>query len=609
MLCVNRLLFLCLTIYSGSVYGISAPWGYNFQIDELKRIPLRGLKLGAINFLHTTDTHGWLGSHPVQDDYSADWGHFVSFVDQFKQHRLGDDQDLLVIDTGDKLDGNGLSDATVPNGVATTPIFNELDYDLLTLGNHELYSEDRAVLEYYSTAQSEKFRKKYVSSNVNFVNDLGEEVTFGNKYVYFETPKNKYRTLAMSFIFNYQTTNKRAKVTKSTLELEKPWFQEMLKQYNETNLDLLIIFGHLPASDPDQELNQLHESLRNHFGYNLTIQYFGGHSHIRDFVSLDDRSTCIQSGRFSETAGFLSIDNVTNENPKFFRRYIDFNKRSFSYHANVPVSELQTLKGENVSKSLNKLTLELGLNEQYGYVKENYYMMTRPMDSPNNIYNLIINKILPRLQSNTTGKLVANEETNGNHKLNYRYVMLNTGAIRFDLFHGPYTRGTEFSVLPFPNTWKYISLPLWISKNIETYLNREPVIAALSPPGLSRLLKMQSERPSKCPFIKLPLLSEGYTTMDDFGCDGDDTLHNSQRIYPIPNVIQYNNIPNRVKDDNIKLEFIFFGFLQDDVLAAIDKIQVDLGQGRQTRNYTSADSLDYNAKPLQLLLREYIMST
>lgn len=37
-------------------------------------LELRPIKLGKINFLHTTDTHGWLGSHLLQRDFNADWG-------------------------------------------------------------------------------------------------------------------------------------------------------------------------------------------------------------------------------------------------------------------------------------------------------------------------------------------------------------------------------------------------------------------------------------------------------------------------------------------------------------------------------------------------------
>lgn len=35
---------------------------------------------------------------------------------------------------GDLHDGNGLSDAALPNGVLSNPIFDEIQYDVLTIG-------------------------------------------------------------------------------------------------------------------------------------------------------------------------------------------------------------------------------------------------------------------------------------------------------------------------------------------------------------------------------------------------------------------------------------------------------------------------------------------
>ncbi len=42
--------------------------------------------------------------------------------------------DLLLVDTGDLHDGTGLSDATKQDGQLSMPIFDEVDYDLLTIG-------------------------------------------------------------------------------------------------------------------------------------------------------------------------------------------------------------------------------------------------------------------------------------------------------------------------------------------------------------------------------------------------------------------------------------------------------------------------------------------
>lgn len=81
-----------------------------------------------------TDTHGWLEGHIKEQNYGADWGDFVTFSRRMKQTAGNIGVDLLLIDTGDLHDGNGLSDATTVDGTESMPIFEEIDYDLLTIG-------------------------------------------------------------------------------------------------------------------------------------------------------------------------------------------------------------------------------------------------------------------------------------------------------------------------------------------------------------------------------------------------------------------------------------------------------------------------------------------
>ena len=50
--------------------------------------PRAPLAWGQLNFLHTTDTHGWLEGHIKEQNYGADWGDFVSFARHMK-HKAG----------------------------------------------------------------------------------------------------------------------------------------------------------------------------------------------------------------------------------------------------------------------------------------------------------------------------------------------------------------------------------------------------------------------------------------------------------------------------------------------------------------------------------------
>ncbi|GFP59425.1 secreted protein ARB_01864 [Trichoderma asperellum] len=104
--------------------------------------PKAPLEWGQLNFLHTTDSHGWLEGHLKEQHYGADWSDFATFSRRMKQSARDMDVDLLLADTGDLHDDNGLSDATKVDDIKSMSIFNEIEYDLLTIGIRELYMSE-----------------------------------------------------------------------------------------------------------------------------------------------------------------------------------------------------------------------------------------------------------------------------------------------------------------------------------------------------------------------------------------------------------------------------------------------------------------------------------
>lgn len=104
--------------------------------------------------------------------------------------------DLLLIDTGDLHDGAGLSDATINlpggvNGEYSNPIFEMVDIDLLSIGNHELYLSEIA---YETFSQFSKvYGDKYLTSNVQIYNpNTSNYENIGHKYRYFTTEQGMY---------------------------------------------------------------------------------------------------------------------------------------------------------------------------------------------------------------------------------------------------------------------------------------------------------------------------------------------------------------------------------------------------------------------------------
>lgn len=522
--------------------------------------PHRNLTWNDINFVHTTDTHGWYSGHINQPLYHANWGDFISFTTHLRRIAHSQNQDLLLIDSGDRHDGNGLSDITSPNGLKSTPIFIKQDYDLLTIGNHELYLWENSKQEYDTVVNH--FQDKYVCSNVDIRLDNGLFVPLGLKYKYFTTPIRGIRVLAFGFLFDFKRFNSGTRVTPMAETIHEPWFQEALKH----EVDLIIIVGHTPISHNWGEFYQVHQYLRQFFPDTI-IQYFGGHSHIRDFTEFDSLSTGLQSGRYCETVGWTSVnlDKADLNLPvrqRFSRSYIDFNTDSFKHHTNLD-KEFDTAKGKLVSKLIRETRKELKLDTLIGYVKTNYYVDYVPIDHPKSIFNLLALKILKTLPKS---------------KHEERITIINTGSIRYDLYKGPYTIDSKFIVSPFENIWVNITVPKSVATKVAAKLNDADYISAsrLKPPHQYDLqVQDLSTSPHQAHFEMQEKLPKGYVTHDDFGADGDDTLHRAVVNFPVPNVIQSVEINDEV-DSPVNL--VFYSFITPNIIWALKELNFSTEQ-------------------------------
>lgn len=562
----------------------------------------RPLVFSDINFLHTTDTHGWYSGHINQKTYDADWGDFVLFASHMKEKAAEQGQDLLLVDSGDRHDGNGLSDITVPNGEKSLPIFMQQHYDIITLGNHELYLAENSAQEVDLLIPH--YKEKYICSNVEFEKN-GTWHPFGTKYRYFLTPIQGARVLSFAFLFDFNRNNVKTKVTPIVDAIEQDWFQEVLDMYPPESVDLLLIVGHLPITRKWSEVGVLHAKLRTYYP-DTKIQYFGGHSHIRDFVVYDEKLTGLQSGRFCETVGFLSLNLSSSDldaRERYFRSYIDFNTDLFEFHSGAG-GDFETKKGKEVSQLIHQTRKDLNLDMRLGEVAQNYYMDYVPISHPHSIFRLLTKRVLPLLHPQ--GNISVNEE---------RIIIINTGSIRYDLYKGNYTVDSHYIVSPFQNEWVRISLPKRLAVKISPLLNRNDYIASAGSGTFSNLdLRPPHQRfmenkisASKFSAAQIPMvrpgvfapestagkLSKGYVTHDDFGTDGDDTRHRPVINYPIPNVVQSMEFQKTNPDATV--DVVFYSFLLPNIEWAMKEL-----------NHAMPQVDFYSDKYLGLLLDEYV---
>lgn len=567
----------------------------------------RKLVLSDVNFLHTTDTHGWYSGHINQKTYSADWGDFVLFAHHMKSLAHLNGQDLLLVDSGDRHDGNGLSDITVPNGQRSLPIFIRQQYDIVTLGNHELYLVENSQQEVEVLIPH--YKENYICSNVEYLKD-GEWVPFGKKYRYFTTEVQKKRILSFAFLFNFNRNNIQTKVTPIADAIYEAWFDEALTLYPAETVDIVLVVGHVPVDRRWNELGLLHAKLRDHYPA-AKIQYFGGHSHIRDFVVYDELSTGLQSGRFCETVGFLSVNTSSEEldlKSRYFRSYIDFNRDLFLFHSRNDVEHFDTDNGTATKHMIDEARKELNLDKEIGFVlHSNYYMDYVPLTHPKNIFRLLTKKVLPLLKPGNEN-ITTNEE---------RLIIINTGSVRYDLYKGPYTIDTHYIISPFQNDWVKVTLPKHVAIQIAPLLNRDKYILSIGPdndylkPPHQRFIGKQNDLNWDNTDVQAPLrypgiiesiadsdskkLSKGYVTIDDFGSDGDDTPHKAVINYPIPNVVESQELKSSGK--NAPVDVVFYSFIIPNIQQAVKQL-----------GYKMPEVEFYSDNYLGLLLNQYIAS-
>ncbi|KAH8590761.1 Metallo-dependent phosphatase-like protein [Bisporella sp. PMI_857] len=544
--------------------------------------PMRPLPWAQLNFLQTTDTHGWHAGHLQEPQYSADWGDYISFATRIRELADERDVDVLLIDTGDRIEGNGLYDASNPKGKYTYDIFREQKIDVITPGNHELYQRDAADREYNQTVPN--FKGNYIASNLDYVLPAtGERVPMAQRFRKFTTKNQKIKVLAFGFLFDFSGNANNTVVQKVEDTIKEKWFQDAIRE----KVDLFVVAGHVTL--PGTEYRALFKAIRSQ-NWNTPIQFFGGHSHIRDFYKYDSTAYGIQSGRYMETIGWMSIEGIkikSENNPEelkprasmsFQRRYIDNNLFGYHYHTGLNETTFPTEHGKNVSKFITEGRKALNLDNSYGCAPKDLWLNRAPYPSNDSILTWLESEVLPDIIVHPERKDIPT------------LALTNSGALRFDIFKGAFTIDTTYIISPFVSEFQYIKdVPYKSASNVLKLINNAGQVLQHSNLELSQLapaeqISIQNDRiasstpqvmhilgDAQSPLLPVsdsPSLIPGYTTKDAGGDDGDDTLHEPISFYRVPNAIQSAlSIPTDKDPETVDL--VFIDFIQPWVLAAL----------------------------------------
>ncbi|KAK3067840.1 hypothetical protein LTR53_015043, partial [Teratosphaeriaceae sp. CCFEE 6253] len=470
-------------------------------------------------------------------------------------------------------------------GKYTFSILERQQFDVVTPGNHELYLAETAAREFNEVVPD--LGAAYVASNLDYRDpETGAWRGFAPRFRLFTTPNRGVRVLAFGFLFDFKGNANNTLVQPVEETVEEAWFQDALRT---RDVDLFLVAGHVPVRD-SKEYDAVYRAIRA-VQWDTPIVFLGGHTHVRDFRRYGKKAVGLESGRYMETVGFLSVSGLRSNSSRdqdaaevedvddaatagvdFRRLYIDNNLLSYRHHTSTESSSFPTPLGLNTSRAIASAREALKLDRTFGCVPQTYWLNRAPYPSNTSLLSLLDQRILPDAFAES-----AEVETEGGRP-RPTMVITNTGAMRFDLFRGRFTVDSAFLVSPFGSGFRVVrGVRAAVAGRVLEVLNQAGQIAwgadgVGSADDLRELPRVRDLLPPLPPVNQrtlrggdsaamgsdggeqqqIPLVSTaehddddekerptlpGYTTYDDFGSDGDDTVHQRIQFYDVPNCV------------------------------------------------------------------------
>lgn len=442
----------------------------------------------------------------------------------------------------------------------------------------------------------------------------------GARYARFTTPHQNLTIQAYGVLFDFRLAAQGITVQDPVAMAREPWFLASLQQ---THVDAFVIAGHMPVSG-SQGWDVLHAAIRRVWP-TTPILMFAGHTHVRDCRMLDQRAMALESGRYLETIGWMSVQNVSASTPQLARRYIDANPRNFAFHAGLThAGGLSTDRGRYVRAVMDRVAHAWNLTLLFGLVPRDYYLDRYPANASQSLLALMAGRILPDIV----------RPANARHTAVPTLLLLNSGSQRFDVLAGPFTKNDQYITSPFPDLFQYVAdVPWHIAKTLvhglsvrgtphDTKHSHHPAQGAVDsifhrylgrqwraywtkqlgsasstpmPPTDTVLSDLEASQRLDTSQPSQPSL--GYVTVD--GCDGpgDDTVHTPVPYAPHqPEYIA--STPTPEPEDGTLVDVVFVDFILPPLLDLLNLRDPN-------RTYTPADAQPWGNVSTQWLYPLY----
>ena len=438
-----------------------------------------------VNIVATTDVHAWIagGDRQVKAGtpaLDATFGDLTSFAQRAKAAAAAQGKDLFLVDNGDVVDGTGLSNLAADHCSYLLPLLQQVPYDALNCGNHELY--DNATMEAFrASGYIDGWHGRYLTSNLYNASE-GEGSPLGARSAVMVGPVTGVRVLTFGFMYDMAPAEGRCAavgVTPVAEAVGAAWFTAALG--DGSGYDAVLVLAHMDAFEP--LIETITAAVRaGPRGAALPVLVIAGHSHARKVKSVDARCTIFEPGNYFNTVGFASFDLPSAAAdaaaaaaaaaaaddeaegkasadadagaapaPSFFSLTdIDTSVGSLASALNLTAggAGLPTAAGDHVTAAIRSAQAALGLSEVLGCAPQDY------LEGPG-LDALYVNTIVPK------ALFAANDPPGaggggGSSGGGSQWLVQSVGGLRYDLYGGNVTTDDIYKILPFRDAIKVV---------------------------------------------------------------------------------------------------------------------------------------------------------
>ena len=399
--------------------------------DKTKRF-LQSEKSNDIVILHTNDVHCG-----VQDSIGYDG------LMLYKKQLLQKHNNVILVDAGDHIQGGTIGQIT--SGETIIDIMNELEYDVVTLGNHEFdYGieqletiKNSLTCGYISSNYCYKKNKESIYPPYKIIEKGGKKIGF----IGVATPETLTKSYLITLlddkgelIYDFLTENHNQELYERV--------QKHIDELQEKKVDYIIILAHMGKGGDSLEEDTSIELLKNLKNVNALID---GHTHLIYSEKTPDKNNnnviLVQTGTKLTNIGVLTI----HENGTLSHENIDevpYDPTLAEQTLNVTRSSKIRYVDKDMSEFLNDIydSFSDKLNEVIGksdFLINVYKNATESTDSHTQ---------LSRIGENALCNLVADSMRElGEGDI----TILNAGTVRADINKGNITYQNVLNVLPY----------------------------------------------------------------------------------------------------------------------------------------------------------------